>query len=205
MIRYLFPVILLGMLLGGSVVGAKSADVIQPEFYAGGQPGAPVKLEVFSDYQCPACRTFYLDTVRYILRDYANEKRVSVVYHDFPLAIHQYSREATRYALAAQKLGRDYWLRMADTLYEDQAKWSQDGKIDLLIFRAFTADEYARLKRALQDPAIDQTLDREVALANARKVASTPTFFLTVNGREQKVVGGVAYPVLKNYLDRFLK
>ena len=30
----------------------------------GGKPIAPLKIEVFSDYQCPACREFYLTDVR---------------------------------------------------------------------------------------------------------------------------------------------
>jgi len=175
------------------------------EFYAGGQPGAAVKIEVFSDYQCPACRTFYLDTIRNVLTDYAADKRVSVVYHDFPLAVHQFSREATRYALAAQMMGRDYWLRLTDALYADQSQWSQNGQIDLLAARVFTPLEYARLKQQLLDPRINRTLESEVALGGFRQIQSTPTFFITVNGREQKVVGGVSYTVMKGFLDRVLK
>ncbi len=143
--------------------------------------------------------------MRQVLKDYANEPRVSVVYHDFPLAMHTYAREATRYSLAAQRMGKDYWLRMADALYTDQARWAQDGKVDFVAYKILNPEEYGRLRRILQDPAINQAVEREVAAAAARKVESTPTFFLVVNGREQKVVGGVTYPILKNYLDRLLK
>ncbi len=194
------------VVLLSSLASAHQPDTGNPvEFYATGQPGAAVKIEVFSDYQCPACRTFYLDTIRNVLTDYAADKRVSVVYHDFPLAMHQFSREATRYALAAQMMGRDYWLRLTDALYADQSQWSQDGKIDLIAARVFTPLEYARLKQQLLDPRINQTLESEVALGGFRKIESTPTFFITVNGREQKVVGGVSYTVLKTFLDRILK
>ena len=174
-------------------------------YYASGQPGAPIRLEVFSDFQCPSCRTFYLDTMRQVMKDYANETRICVVYHDFPLPMHNYAREATRYSLAAQRMGKDYWLRMSDALYTDQARWAQDGKVDFIAFKILNPEEYGRLRRILQDPAINQAVEREIAAAAARKVESTPTFFLVVNGREQKVVGGVTYPTLKNYLDRLLK
>ncbi len=194
------------VVLLSSVAWGYRPDTGNPlEFYASGQPGAAVKIEVFSDYQCPACRTFYLDTIRNVLTDYAADKRVSVVYHDFPLAMHAFSREATRYALAAQMMGRDYWLRLTDALYADQSQWSQNGNIDLIAARVFTPLEYARLKQQLQDPRINQTLESEVALGGSRKVESTPTFFITVNGKEQKVVGGVSYNVLKTFLDRILK
>ncbi len=191
-----------GMILA---VGARPGSAGQAEFYAGGLPSAPVKLEVFSDYQCPSCRTFYMTALRYVLTDYAMQNRVSVVYHDLPLATHQYSREASRYALAAQRLGREYWLRLTEALYENQALWSQSGQLDALAARVFGAADYARIKAILQDPAIDQTLESEITLAQSRQVQSTPTFFLHSRSGVQRVVGGVPYSVLKGYLDRLLK
>jgi len=177
----------------------------QADFYAGGLPSAPVKLEVFSDYQCPSCRTFYLTAVRYVLTDYAMQNRVSVVYHDLPLQNHQYSRQASRYALAAQRLGREYWLRLTEALYENQALWSQGGQLDAIAAGVFSAADFARLKAILQDPAIDRTLEGEITLAQARQVQSTPTFFLHSKSGVQKVVGAVPYSVLKQYLDRLMK
>jgi hypothetical protein len=38
--------------------------------------------------------------------------KIYVVYHDFPLDMHQFARKATRLALAAERLGRDRWLRV---------------------------------------------------------------------------------------------
>ena len=46
----------------------------------GGKAISPVKIEVFSDYQCPACREFYLSTMRQVLSDYADAGKVCVVY-----------------------------------------------------------------------------------------------------------------------------
>jgi protein-disulfide isomerase len=193
------------------VLGAILAACVQPgfagqaEFYAGGLPSAPVKLEVFSDYQCPSCRTFYMTALRYVLTDYAMQNRVSVVYHDLPLATHQYSRQASRYALAAQRLGREYWLRLTEALYENQAFWSQSGQFDAIAAKVFGAADFARLKAILQDPAIDRTLESEITLAQTRQVQSTPTFFIHSRSGVQKVVGGVPYSALKQYLDRLLK
>ena len=100
------------------------------EFLIGGEPGAPIKIEVFSDYQCPACRTFYLDTIKPILANYARAQagpngqpikpRVCVVYRDFPLDMHQFARPAARLSLAAQRLGRERWLRVSEALYTYQ-------------------------------------------------------------------------------------
>ena len=193
---------ILGVIL---VACARPGSAGQADFYAGGLPSAPVKLEVFSDYQCPSCRTFYMTALRYVLTDYAMQNRVSVVYHDLPLQTHQYSRQASRYALAAQRLGREYWLRLTEALYENQAQWSRDGRFDVIAVRLFGPADFARLKAILQDPAIDAALESEITLARARQVQSTPTFFLHAKSGVQKTVGAVPYSVLKEYLDRLLK
>jgi protein-disulfide isomerase len=175
------------------------------EYSVGGLPSAPVRIDVFSDYQCPACRTFYLQTLKAVLDTYAGDNRVSVVYHDFPLQMHLHAREAARYSLAARRLGKEQWTALTDALYARQSQWSADGRIDLIAAQTLSPEDYARLGELLQDPSIDETLDKELALGRELQVSSTPTFFIVANGRTQRVVGGVPYPVLESYLNRLLK
>jgi len=186
------------------------------EFLIGGEPGAPIKIEVFSDYQCPACRTFYLDTIKPILANYASAKtspngqpikpRVCVVYHDLPLDIHPFARPAARLGLAAQRLGRERWLRVSDALYTHQAQWSQDGNLDAALAKVLDPTEVVRLRKLAADPAIDALVDQELMLAQSREVTSTPTFFIiTETGRQQRINGPVPYAVMKDFLDRLLK
>jgi len=174
-------------------------------YYAGGLPGAPIKIEVFSDYECPACRTFYLETINKVLNTYSQQNKVSVVYHDFPLERHKHSREATRYALAARQLGKDQWTALSQALYSEQALWSASGEIDPIVTRTLSRQDYATLKRLLLDPAIDQEIEREIALGRSLKVEATPTFFILAGGRTERVKGGVSYPVLEAYLNRLLQ
>ena len=170
-----------------------------------GLPSAPVKLEVFSDYQCPSCRTFYMTALRYVLTDYAMQNRVSVVYHDLPLQTHQYSRKASRYALAAQRLGREYWLRLTEALYENQALWSQGGQFDAIAARLFGPNDFARLKAILQDPAIDRALESEITLAQCAAGSVHADLLSPCKiGRAKARRRGAAYSVLKEYLDRLL-
>jgi protein-disulfide isomerase len=188
----------------------------QGEFVIGGELGAPVKIEVFSDYQCPACRTFYLETIKPILVNYAGAQtdqsgqpirsKVCVIYRDFPLDMHQFARPAARLGLAAQRLGRERWLRVSDALYTHQAQWSQDGNLDAALAKVLDPTEIVRLRKLASDPAIDKAIDQEIMLAKTREVDSTPTFFITTEtGRQQRVNGPVPYAVMKDYLDRLLK
>ena len=171
----------------------------------GGALDAPIKIEVFSDFQCPACRTLYMDTMKQVLKDYSSLDKVCVIYHEFPLAIHAHAREAARYALAARKLGRQQWLAVVDSLYADQALWTQNGLVQVSVARAISPLDYQNLQKLLQDPSINQTIEHDIALGQERKVLSTPTMFVTALGKEQRVDGGLPYPVLKGFFDKIVK
>lgn len=69
----------------------------------GGSLNSPIRLEIFSDFQCPACRDLYLGTIRQVLEEYASKDKVCVIYHEYPLSIHPYAREAARYCEAASR------------------------------------------------------------------------------------------------------
>jgi protein-disulfide isomerase len=171
----------------------------------GGQTNAPIKMEIFSCYQCPPCREFYLDTIRPLLKDYARDNKVCVIYYEFPLKIHDYSRDTARYAVAAYRLGQAQWQRVSEALYKKQSQWAIDGKIEAVVAEVLASDEMAKVKQFLKDPSIEQTIDQDIAIGYERKIPGTPTFFLYAKGREEKVVGKVSYPVLKDRLDQLLK
>ena len=171
----------------------------------GGSKSSPVKIDVFSDFQCPACRDLYLGTIRQVLQDYSSRDKVCVIYHEFPLTMHQYSREAARYCEAASRLGPQSLLTVFDTLFADQTQWAQDGNLDAVIAKALPREEYQKLKRIIQDPSINQAIDKEIKLGEKKDVKSTPTMFFYYAGKEQKVVGAIEYTTMKQFLDSIIK
>ncbi len=177
---------------------------LTPEQAIGGRLDAPVRIEVFSDFQCPACRGFFLDSIQKVLETYCSQNKVCIVYHEFPLKNHNLARLAARYSKAAQRLGRKQWLTVMAALYTSQAEWSWDGSVEAVISRALSPQDLAELKKRLEDPSIDTAIEQEVALGEKREVTSTPTFFLSSGGKEERVVGGVPYVVLKGYIDRLI-
>jgi len=170
-----------------------------------GGPDSPVRIELFSDFECPSCRIFYLDTVTRLLSEYAADNKVCFVFRDFPLTSHPVSRIAARYAVASKSLGRDRWLKVVEYLYTCQAEWSYNGKIEPVLSRILSDQDMAKLKEEVKNPAHEQALDRSVSLGNSKKVNSTPTFFVTMGGKEQRVTGGLSFPLLKASIDPYLK
>lgn len=171
----------------------------------GGRLDSPIRIDVFSDFQCPACRELYMDTIRQVLKDYSAQDKVCIVYHEFPLAMHKYARDAARWSVATQKIGRKQWLAVVDALYTRQPEWSQSGKVEATVAEALSAEDYMNVKKILLKPEIDQTVAEDIVLGMKHKIESTPTFFVYSLGREQKVVGRIQYPVLKAYFDRIVK
>ncbi len=172
----------------------------------GGQPDAAIRVEVFSDYQCPRCREFYFQTLKPLIAEYCASNKVCVVYHDFPLQMHPFSRKATALALAAARLGKDPWLRVTEALYKYQDEWAQSGDVEAIVARVLDPTEMTMVKKLSTEPGIQAALEQEVALALSLRIAGTPTFFITPTGAPQQRVNQiVTYPVLKDYIERILK
>jgi protein-disulfide isomerase len=189
----------------GLTMNLKSQDALRPEQVLGGKLDAPVRIEVFSDFQCPACRAFYMSTIRQVLKDYCQADKVCVIYHEFPLAMHPYAREAARYSVAAQRLGRAQWAAVVDALYENQERWALDGKVDAAVMGAVSPQDFAKIKKMLQEPSIEDAIVRDIALGQKRDVKSTPTWFAASPTATQRVEGPVEYSVLKPWVDKIVK
>ena len=90
-------------------------------------------------------------------------------------------------------------------LYENQSEWSFSGFIGAFVAKVLSPDDYSRLKDLLREQAIDEEINQEVALGEKRKVTITPTIFVRARGKEQKVSGILAYPILKSFIDSVVK
>jgi protein-disulfide isomerase len=195
-----------GALLLASVVLPLQPMALATGRILGGALSAPVKIEVFSDFECPSCRELYLEVMRRIIVEYAAQNKVCLIYHEFPLtSIHRYSLEAARIAEAAAQLGRDKELKVFDALFMDQAQWAQDGKFEATIAKALTRAEMQKVKTLMGDPAINAAIQKEVELGQQRQIRSTPTFFIFAKGKEQRVEGRVTYIALKQFIDLSLR
>jgi protein-disulfide isomerase len=183
---------------------AKSADETTGQIL-GGSLNSPIRIEVFSDFQCPACRELFLGTIRQVLQDYSSKDKVCVIYHEFPLPMHQYAKEAARYSEAAARLGQQKLLPVMESLFTDQAQWAKDGSLELTIAKALPSEDVLKLRKALLDPGINAGIENEIQLGAKKEIQSTPTLFISYPGRQQKVEGAIEYTILKQFIDSIVK
>ena len=99
-----------------------------------GNPTAPVKIEVFSDFTCPHCKHFHEEVLPQLMKDYVVPGKVYIIDRAFVLP-HEHSREAFVYATAAARIGKYH--AVADALYAQQATWFASGQSPNRLFRSF--------------------------------------------------------------------
>jgi len=155
----------------------------------GGSAESPVKLEVFSDFECPGCRNLFFNTIQPVLKNYKD--RVCVVYYEFPLAMHPYARPASRYVSAAARLGdQKKLLVLFETLFADQDIWAQDGNLEASVAKALSPEDLKKVKNIMETEgeSIEREIDREVKLGTDRNIPGTPTIFINHGGKQERVV-----------------
>ena len=171
-----------------------------------GSPTAPITMEVFGDFQCPACRGFFETTVKRVIDDYVVPGKVYLVHRDFPLDVHPYARDAARLANAAAENGQ--FEAMERALYDHQDEWSAKGNLDEVIAPYFGPAQFKKLQayEAAHMNEINASIERDRAMGMQRNVNQTPTVYVTYLGKTEALPGGgVDYKLLKNYFDYLLR
>jgi protein-disulfide isomerase len=168
-----------------------------------GSPTAPLTCEVYTDYECPHCATFYLETLPQLVAAYVQTGKVRLIHRDFPLAHHRYAGLAARYANAAGENG--YYDAAAIQIFRTQAAWSVDGDIDRQVAQVIPPALMAKVREAVRnDQALEESLAADQAMARDDHLTQTPTLVIVAKGTRQSIPGSIAFPLLKTYLDQLL-
>jgi protein-disulfide isomerase len=177
-----------------------------------GNKAAPITMEVFSDYKCPACGSFFEQTLRPMLGPdgYVAAGKVYFVHRDFPLPMHAYSHQAARWVNAAAKIGK--FQDVDAVLFDNQAAWGADGNIEKYIAQALSPTDLKRVQKLMTgcEPtstscSLDAYISSDQELGKSVPVQSTPTFVVFYKGQKYPASSGVVtYPILKQFFDSLL-
>ena len=200
-IRALFPIILFTLL----ILPAGASNYLEPKgLVMGGSLDSPVRIEIFANFECTHCREYYLRTIKKVLKEYASENKVCVIYHEFPFQSHKYDRKAARFAEAASRIGQDTLLKVYDAFYTEQATWYENGKLEEVLKKALSKDEFNKIMEISKDPEIDSLIEAQYQLAMEKGLDATPTTFIFYAGKEKQVEGVLTYIVLKGFIEQIL-
>ena len=183
-----------------TVDGVKDIDPTK----ALGSKNAPVVMEVFTDFQCPACKQLYTTTLQRVVDNYVDSNKIYMVHRDFPLQMHAYSMVASLYARAACHIGKCQ--PVEDVLFQNQEKWEMTGDVKGTVASVLTPAEMKKVDSLVESGTLQPFIDKDKQIGQAIPVNQTPTSLIhTKDGQTYPIVGYVSYDVLKTLLDQVVK
>jgi protein-disulfide isomerase len=153
-----------------------------------GNPDAKVVVHVYSDFQCPACRSAE-PALNAAVQKYGD--RVKFVWKDFPLmSIHPNARNAANAAWCADEQGK-YW-EYHSLLFAEQTSWDRQPN-PTESFKAYANRlglDAGGFVSCYDNKRHDGKVMAAVQEGNANRVNGTPTVF--INDSRQAVMSSLA-------------
>jgi len=146
-----------------------------------GDPNAPITIIEFSDFQCPFCARFHVQTLPLLLEEYIDAGKVNFVYRDFPIqSIHPNALPAAVSAECANEQGK-YW-EYHDTLFEKQSAWSRlDSDAVISTFSQYAKDvglEEEQFDSCLGSGKYLEEVQGDLSDGRDYDITGTPGFFI---------------------------
>jgi len=149
-----------------------------------GSPDAPVTMIEYSEYLCPYCQRFVLETLPLIEEEYIDTGKVKLIFRDFPV----HGQGAVAIAMVAECAADqgNFW-DMHVLLFERAEEWSQ-SEDPLTTFQQYAEEigiDQHELVNCLELGTPFERILEDYNIGSQEGVSGTPTFF--INGT--KIVG----------------
>ena len=146
-----------------------------------GNPNAPITIIEFSDFQCPFCARFHVETLPSIMNEYIDKGQVKLVFRDFPIqSIHPNALPASVASECANEQGK--FKEMHDKLFENQKKWSNQSLDNVIItFGQYALDiglEDEKFDTCLQNGKYVEEIQKDLDDGRSYGITGTPGFFV---------------------------
>jgi protein-disulfide isomerase len=167
-----------------------------------GSKTAPVVVEIYSDFQCPACKQLFLNTTQKVMENYVNTGKIYLVHRDFPLPMHAYSRVAASYSRAAAHIGKCEQVEKA--LFQNQEKWEANGDVKGIVASVLSPAEMKKVQAIVDAKTVEPLIEKDKQMGQTVPVTQTPTSVFHSKGQTYPFAGTLSYDVLKDFLDQLV-
>ena len=161
-----------------------------------GNKDAPVTIVEFSDYECPFCQRFYLQTLPQIEEKYIKTGKARLIYRDFPLDFHKNAEKAAEAAECAGE--QDKYYEMHNKLFETGVSGGVSA------FKQYATDlklNSTKFNECLDSGKMKAEVQKDAADGQSLGVTGTPAFFIN----EQELVGAQPFSVFEQVIEDELK
>jgi protein-disulfide isomerase len=173
-----------------------------------------VKVAVveFSDFECPYCKNFAVQTFNQIVKDYVDTGKIIVSYFNFPLPFHDpmATKEATAAKCVKEQSGDKGFYEMAKLLYENSGgngTGMTDDKMNDLAKQ--TGADVEKFKTCVGSNKFADEIKNEMNAASKIGVEGTPAFLVGKLDSSGQVTGdlfagALPYASFKTAIDKQL-
>ena len=174
-----------------------------------GNMDAEITIIEFSDFQCPFCARFHVQTLPTIMDEYINKGTVKLVFRDFPIqSIHPNALPASVAAECANEQKK--FKEMHDVLFEKQNKWSNQNIESVMnTFSQYASDlglEEKAFDSCLKNGKYIEEIQKDLDDGRTYGISGTPGFFI---GNDQigfiELKGAQPFENFKKVIDDQLK
>lgn len=174
-----------------------------------GSPDAPIVMYEYSDFQCPFCNRYFVQTEPAIDESYVRGGQVRVVFRDFPLVdLHPNAPAAHVASLCAADQGAEPYWEMHARLFQTQSEWNQNS--DAAAYFAELAEtiglDMESYQSCIDSGSKDALVAAGVAEARTLGFSGTPSFHFVRNATADTfpLVGAQPYDQFANLLDTLI-
>lgn len=182
-----------------TAVAQSSYDfVFTPEDHIKGAQNAKVTIVEFSDFQCPACKS-YFPIIEEVLKAYPNDVRL--VYKHFPLRTIHFRAEDGAFASEAASNQGKFW-GMYTLLFDNQDTWVKES--GSATFEKYASDlglDVSKFKTDFASGAVKEKVRAAEKFGIDLGINSTPSFY--VNGK--KIDNPQSLQEFKTLIDQEIK
>ena len=175
---------------------------------AAGNPEAPIKIDEYSDFQCPYCRVFFEDTEAKLMETFVADGTVYFVYHSFGEFIGSESASSAEAAYCAGDQEK-FW-EMHDMIFANQRGENAGAFVDrrLIAFAENLGLDMDTFKSCFNGGNYSDLIAQDAKDGLAAGIKATPSFVMsyTVNGEAKTKIleGAQGYDVFKQEIDAAL-
>ncbi len=147
-----------------------------------GTPGAPVRMVLYTDFQCPYCQQEAKMLRQNLIQAYPEQVRL--YFKDFPLeSIHPWARAAAGAGRCIYDQSEDAFWSYHDWVFDHQKELTAENLTEKILEHAagLPGIDILRLKSCIENRGKDNEVAASIAEARALGLNATPTLF--INGR----------------------
>lgn len=177
----------------GDIADAPQITRENVDFNSVGNPDAPIKIDEYSDFQCPYCRIFFENTEEQLLETYVSDGTVYFTYNSFGDFIGAESGAAAEAAYCAGDQGK-FW-EMHDIIFANQTGENVGAYTDrrLVAFAEKLGLDMGEFNDCFDSGKYSDLIAQDAKDGLQAGIQATPSFIITytVNGETvTKIIEG---------------